>query len=190
MAKSTSKLFKEETPKNMKEDAMNLPAEVASDTFEDVQDIDLRVTAKKRFRINGDNNKILYLNTSDLSISSRLSTSYNRLTKYVDEVGNVIASLPDDVDDISEDDEKVIDDQLSAIDEKMRQELDFIFDAPVSDICGEGGKMYDPFEGAFRFEHIIEALAKLYETNLSYEFSKMKRRINAKTSKYTKKYHN
>ena len=79
---------------------------------------------------------------------------------------------------------------IQDIDDKMREEIDFIFDAPVSKVCADGGSMYDPFEGMFRFEHIIDALSKLYETNLNSEFSKMKRRVSAKTSKYTKKYHN
>lgn len=201
MSKSTSQLFQSETPAEMKEDALNLPEEevkeetTLSDTplvkqSDDIQDIDLTVTRKKRFRINGDNNKILELNTSDLGISSRLSTAYNRLTKYVDEVSKILSSLPDEGEEVTEHNEEVLDEQLAAIDNKMRQELDFIFDAPVSDICSDGGAMYDPFEGAFRFEHIIEALLKLYENNLASEFSKMKRRVNNRTSKYTKKYHN
>ena len=53
-----------------------------------------------------------------------------------------------------------------------------------------GGSENEQFpEGMFRFEHIIDAITKLYETNLNSEFSKMRRRISTKTSKYTKKYH-
>ena len=105
MTKSTSKLFQSEDPKEMKEDAMNLPEEktetveqvnevLAQEKIpeeqtevidtpasepEDIQDIDLSAIKKKRFRINGDSSKILELNTSDLSISSRLSAAYERL---------------------------------------------------------------------------------------------------------------
>lgn len=216
MAKSTSKLFQSEEPKEMKEDALNLPEEevkeetlsdtplhalvkqsadevadsIVNNAADDIQDIDLTVTRKKRFRINGDNNKILELNTSDLGISSRLSTAYERLTKYIDEVSKIVSALPDEGEEVTDSDRRLLDEQLDAVDKKMRQELDFIFDAPVSDICADGGAMYDPFEGAFRFEHIIEALLKLYENNLVSEFSKMKRRVNNRTSKYTKKYHN
>lgn len=207
MAKSTSKLFESEEPKEMKEDAMNLPEEVKEEVKEetipaensevvdtpeysdnDIQDIDLSAIRKKRFRINHDPNKILELNTSDINITSRLSSAYDRLTRYMDEVGKILSDIPDDR--IDSEKESEIREQLEKIDAEMRKEIDYIFDAPVSDICCDGGSMYDPFNGMFRFEHIIEAISKLYENNLNSEFSKMRRRISAKTSKYVKKYHN
>ena len=209
MAKSTSKLFQSEEPTEMKEGAMNLPEEVKEEVKEetipeeqtevvstppvsedDVQDIDLSAIKKKRFRINGDNNKILELNTSDLNIISRLTVAYDRLQKYMEKVGNILSSLPDNEDELTEANEKVIREQLGEIDANMKKEVDYIFDAPVSAICSDGGSMYDPFEGQFRFEHIIEAILRLYERNLDSEFNKMRRRVSAKTSKYTKKYHN
>lgn len=208
MSKSTSKLFQSEEPKEMKEDAMNLPEEVKEEVKEetipeeqtevvetppvkdDIQDIDLSAIKKKRFRINGDNNKILELNTSDLNIISRLTVAYDRLQKYMEKVGNILSSLPDNEDELTEANEKVIREQLGEIDENMKKEVDYIFDAPVSAICSDGGSMYDPFEGQFRFEHIIEAILRLYERNLDSEFNKMRRRVSTKTSKYTKKYHN
>ncbi len=206
MAKSTSKLFQSEEPKEMKEDAMNLPEEVKEEVKEevipkeqtfvvntppvtdDIQDVNISAIRRKRFRINGDSNKILELNTSDINITSRLSSAYERLTKHMEEVGNILSSLPEDA--IGEEQEKLIRENLDKIDAEMKKEVDYIFDAPVSEICCDDGSMYDPFEGMFRFEHIIDAITKLYETNLNSEFSKMKRRVSAKTSKYTKKYHN
>ena len=208
MAKSTSKLFESETPTEMNEDALNLPEEVKEEVKEevipaektevvdtplfndDIQDIDLSVIRKKRFRINGDNNKILELNTSDLNIISRLTKAYERLQKDMEEVGNVLSKLPDDDSEITEAGEKELEEQLATIDASMKKEIDFIFDAPVSEVCSDGGSMYDPFEGSFRYEHIIEAILKLYERNLDKEFNKMKKRVSTKTSKYTKKYHN
>lgn len=192
MAKSTSKLFKEEEPKEMQKDALNLPEEkkIPEEPVDDIQDINLSAIKKKRFRINGDSSKILELNTSDLGISSRLSSAYERLTKNMEEVGEILSGLPDDESELTDEKEEIIQEKLQEIDAKMKKEMDYIFDAPVSKICCDGGSMYDPFEGMFRFEHIIDALTKLYETNLNSEFSKMKRRVSAKTSKYTKKYHN
>lgn len=206
MAKSTSKLFQSEEPKEMQEDAMNLPEEVHEEVKEeiipkeqtfvvntppvtdDIQDVNISAIRRKRFRINGDSNKILELNTSDINITSRLSSAYERLTKHMEEVGNILSSLPEDA--IGEEQEKLVRENLDKIDAEMKKEVDYIFDAPVSEVCCDDGSMYDPFEGMFRFEHIIDAITKLYETNLNSEFSKMKRRVSAKTSKYTKKYHN
>lgn len=211
MAKSTSKLFQSEEPKEMKEDAMNLPeiegsneivdstAEIVESTKEevkspesavdDIQDIDLAVIKKRRFRINGDNNKIIELNVSDLNITNRLSTAYKRLLDYMESVGDILADLPEG-EELSEEYQEKTEQALKQIDDNMKKEIDFIFASPVSDICSDGGSMYDPFEGSFRYEHIIDALLKLYERNLEKEFSKMKRRVSDRTSKYTKKYHN
>ena len=208
MAKSTSKLFESETSTEMNEDALNLLEEVKEEVKEevipaekteivktppvkedDIQDIDLSVIRKKRFRINGDNNKILELNTSDLNIVSRLTAAYDRLQKNMEEVGDVLSKLPDES-EITEASEKELEEQLAVIDANMKKEIDFIFDAPVSEVCSDGGSMYDPFEGSFRYEHIIEAILKLYERNLDKEFNAMKKRVSTKTSKYTKKYHN
>lgn len=208
MAKSTSKLFQSDETKLMKEDAMNFPKETKEEvkgetipaeatevidtpihTEDDIVNIDISAIKKKRFAVNGDNSKILELNTSDMNITNRLQVTYTRLNKYMEEVGRILADIPDDG-ELTESQEELISEQLQAIDKKMKEEVDYIFDAPVSAVCCDGGSMYDPFEGQFRFEHIIEALSKLYENNLSVEFSKMKRRVSAKTSKYTKKYHN
>lgn len=188
MAKSTSKLFKDE---ELEEKVVENTSEekVVDMPQDDVVDLNISAIKKKRFRINGDSNKILELNTSDLSIASRLSKSYERLTKCMDEVGKILSDIPDEG-AVPEEVEDTITEQLKKVDDKMRKEIDFIFDAPVSKVCADGGSMYDPFEGMFRFEHIIDALTKLYENNLNSEFNKMKKRVSAKTSKYTKKYHN
>ncbi len=201
MAKSTSKLFESEEPKEMREDALNLPEENIIDSsatilgetskpVDDVVDLDISAIKKKRFRINGDSSRILELNTSDLNIATRMSASYERLVKYMDKVGKVLEKLPDEGEEANEEHEAEITKQLDDIDKEMRKELDYIFDAPVSEVCGYGGSMYDPFNGMFRYEHIMDAITKLYETNLNSEFNAMRKRINAKTSKYTKKYHN
>ncbi len=208
MSKSTSKLFQSEVPTEMKEDAMNLPEEVKEEVKEetipesqaevvatppvndDIQDIDLSPIKKKRFRINGDSSKILELNTSDLSIVTRMSSAYDRLVKHMEEVGKILSALPEDNEEMTDGKDKEILAQLDKIDAEMKKELDYIFDAPVSEVCGDGGSMYDPFNGMFRYEHIIDALTQLYENNLNSEFTAMRRRVNTKTSKYTKKYHN
>lgn len=210
MAKSTSKLFKDEAPKKMKEDDMNIPVEekaveekkvklTTSSTIDipsapeapadDIQDVDISAIKKKKFRINGDNKKILELNVSDMNVASRMATAYDRLQKHMEKVTKILSDIPEDG-NVSVEQENEIETQLKSVDAKMREEVDYIFQAPVSDICGDGGSMYDPFEGAFRFEHIIEAISKLYENNLENEFAKMKKRVSTKTSKYTKKYHN
>lgn len=150
----------------------------------DIIDVDLSVIKKKKFRINGDNSKILELNTSDMGIVTRLDESYQKLI----DLQNSVASLADDVKDEDNDREALSStaNKLNKIDGEMRELLDYIFQSNVSEICGSEGSMYDPINGTFRYEHIISTLIKLYENNLSKEFNKMKQNISKHTAKYTK----
>ncbi len=159
---------------------------------DDIQDIDLSQLKKQRFRINKDNSKILELNTRDMGIAHRLSVTYPELNNLMDEVADKFSKLPENSDEVSDEEFDKLAKTVKKIDDVMREKLDYIFDAPVSEVCGDGGSMWDPIDGAFRYEHIIDKLASLYENNLSREFSKMRRRVESKTSKYTnvRKYHN
>ena len=156
---------------------------VINNELDGVVDVDLSVIKKKKFRINGDNTKILELNVSDMGILSRLDEAYPKLMELQEKVA--------DLADINEeaDDREVLSttaSKLKEIDGSMRETLDFIFQSNVSEICGSEGSMYDPINGTFRYEHIISTLTKLYENNLNAEFKQMKDRIKKHTAKYTK----
>lgn len=158
----------------------NLPAtnDVAD---ENIIDVDLSAIKKQKFRINGDNNKILELNTSDMGLMTRLDEMYPKLI----DLQNEVISLADEND--GADDTSLLSStakKLKKIDNDMRETLDYIFQANVSETCGSEGSMYDPIDGVFRYEHIIETLTKLYENNLNNEFQKMKARVDKLASKH------
>ena len=152
---------------------------------EDIVDIDLSAIKKKKFRINGDNTKILELNVSDMSILARLDEAYPKLMDLQDKVAN-LAEMSDNADADDRDILSTTASKLKEIDGSMREILDFIFQSNVSEVCGADGSMYDPIDGTFRYEHIISTLTKLYENNLNAEFDKMKKNISKHTAKYTK----
>ena len=156
---------------------------VLSNSDNDIMDVDLSIIKKKRFRINGDNTKILELNVSDMGIVSRLDEAYPKLMALQDKV-SAIADINEEADDIEL--LSTTASKLKEIDTEMREILDFIFQSNVSEVCGSEGSMYDPIEGTFRYEHIISTLVKLYENNLNAEFNKMKENISKHTAKYTK----
>ena len=78
-------------------------------------------------------------------------------------------------------------DQLMKINEDMKNLLDYAFDSKIADKACPNGTLYDPINGKFRFEYIMEKLIGLYDTNFNNEFELMKKRINNHTSKYTGK---
>lgn len=155
----------------------------------DIIDVKFDAIKKKKFRIEGDNNRILELDTSDLSVINRIEDSYPKLVALEQKASlmRVKDELGDD-DTLEEAAEKVnISQTLREIDTEMRAIMDFIFDADVSAKCAPSGSMFDPFNGEFRYEHILNKLTGLYETNLNNEYDKLRKRINKHTDKYIRK---
>ena len=146
-------------------------AEVDDTPAEDaVVDISLQAIRKKRFRIDGDDDRILYLDTSDFSILERYE-------KVLPKIGNCMKDSSDDVST----------ETMHNIDAELRELLDYIFDSNVSEVCAPSGYMFDLFNGEFRFEHIMQALLPLYEQNIEREYRKLRRNISKYTDKYTGK---
>lgn len=141
-------------------------------------DIDLSVTRKKRFRIDGDDDRVIELNTSDMNILLRLDEVEARLNNLADSV----TFSPDDTEHVEENVKKLL-----ATDTEMRELMDYLFDSPISAVCAPSGSMYDPFNGKYRFEHIIETLFALYEDNIEAEYKKMSKNVQKHTAKYTGK---
>lgn len=155
-----------------------------------LQDISLDVIRKKRFRIDGDDSRILELNTSDLNILARLKEAYPKLVSLADDA---FKNMPE-VDNTAEDYNFMTDESTAEIvqalkdaDKGMRDLMDYIFDSNVSEVCAPSGSMYDPINGQFRFEHIIGILAALYETDIEKEMTNISNRVKKHTSKYTKR---
>jgi hypothetical protein len=142
------------------------------DIQDDIIDIKIEGTKRQRFRLNGDPKSIIELNISDIGIVNRLETGVAKLTEEMSAISKL------------DDDENLID-ALKQADKSMREYVDYIFDSPVSEVCAKYGTMYDPFNGKFRWEHIVESLLKLYENNISEEYKKIRTRINKHTEKYT-----
>ena len=158
---------------------------------EDIIDLDLSVTRKKRFRFDQDNNRIIELNTSDMNIIARMSEAYPKLKEQQEKAAKLMEGIEiHEGDEVT--DEKVLKDvltvteRLTAIDQEMRDLIDFMFNAPVSDAAAPDGSMYDPYNGSFRFEYIITLLVKQYENNLQAEYTKMAKQMEKHTAKYTK----
>lgn len=156
-----------------------------TDNQEEYIDVQLEPIKKSKIRINGDQSKILELNLSDMGIVGRLKTAYKNLQS----LSAKVSSLADDVDKDMADEERleIIDSRLKELDRQMREEVDALFDSNVSEVCLPHGTMYDPHDGEFMYEHIIESLSQLYNNNFNKEFKLMKARVKKHTDKYTKK---
>lgn len=160
---------------------------------EDVADLDMSAIRKKRFRIDGDDSRILELNTSDVNIVTRMS----EVQPKIEEIEQSVADLQKSASEVNVTDDdtladstkkmKVIAKKLKESDKKMRELLDYIFDAPVSETISPYGSMYDPINGQLRYEHILVTLLELYEDNLRRETRQISLHAQEYTKKYTKK---
>ena len=175
----------EEMDNLSKEDAKVLDGteNVKSDENTFDGEINLSAIRKKRFRIDGDNNRFLELDTSDMGIVTRLDNLYPKLQKLAQDAA--IKQL-DKEDTDNERALTKISQALTRIDAQMRQIVDEIFDSNVSEVCAPSGTMFDPFNGEFRYEHIIDVIASLYKDNITREFKKMAAKMRKHTAKYTK----
>lgn len=142
----------------------------------DVQDLDLSITAKKRFRLDGDNDRVIELNTSDMGIITRYEETENKLNKLSENAKTLNENMEN-----SEFAEKFTD-----VNNQAKELLNYLFDSDIADKCANGGSMFDIFNGQFRFEIIIDNLIALYEKNVQEETKK----LNSRLSKYSSKYHN
>lgn len=152
-------------------------------------ELDLSLSSRKKFRIDGDDNRVLELNTSDLNLITRLRSAYPQLK---DIAQNAFKDLPDAViedenyDFMEDEATSKLSEALQDADTKMRSLIDYIFDSNVSELCAPHGSMFDPVNGKLRFEHIIDTLAPLYETDISTEMNKVTANVSKHTAKYTK----
>lgn len=160
---------------------MPLPKETAPDIIDG--ELDLSEIRKKRFRINGDNSKILELNVSDMNTLVRLKEDYPKLLNLANKVTDIREG---EVEDTEAELDRMAD-IISEIDTEMRGLVDHIFNANVSEVCVSNGSMYDLFNGKFTFECIIEKIGALYGANLTKEIKAVKARVQKHTSKYTGK---
>lgn len=148
-------------------------------------DINISGIQRKRYRINGDDSKILELNPADFNITVRMNEAYPKLVECQSKISE-LSGLPEDEEDTLENLSKFTN-KLAELNTKMCELIDYIFDSNVSELCCDGGSMYDMIDGYMRYEVIIDNLVKLYENNLNQETKKIQKRVKKHTAKYTEK---
>ena len=152
---------------------------------EDIKDISL--STKKSFRIDGDNNRIIWLDVSDMNIMSRINDVYPDIRRLAIEAQDRLQGVEiTDREDANSPLQDVAD-VLKDINGKMKEKLNYIFASDIADICEPTGNMYDVVGGEFRFEHIIDVLTTLYANNIKAEYRKLSDRLKKHTAKYTGK---
>ncbi len=142
--------------------------------------IDLSSLGKTKIVIvDGEEKKDLYLNLSDMNIVSRLKEKYEELDELSTKYGKI------DVKENDTDSMLELGATIKELDSKIREIIDYVFDAPVSDVCMSYGSCFDIINGKCRYEQVMDALMNLYAENIAEESKKVKR-VQKHTGKYLK----
>lgn len=145
--------------------------------------IDINLAPEKtRIRIDGDDNRIIELDTTDMTVLKRLQDIYPRLNEL-----GIKGFEIDDGDELTDESLKAMTTALDAIDKEMRELIDYIFNSKIADVCVPNGALYNMQNGEFMFERILDVLFGLYADDIQKEFGLMSERMKARTSKYTGK---
>lgn len=157
-------------------------------TDKNVLNLDLSETARTKIWVNGDNRRVLELNLTDLGIMGRAKDAKDKLDELQAEANELAsADVPATIE--SDEDEEKVDiaiEKFRSIDKKMRDLVDGIFDFPVCEVCCDGGSMYDPIGGQYRYDYIIDKIMALYGDQWEKESKLRKQSMEKHTAKYTK----
>ena len=127
--------------------------------------IDLNLPIEKRaFRFGQDDNRIVYINTSDFGFMERLPEAYKKLEDLQNRVTGVSEGVNGDAENLDDIMEGLgtMGSRLKALDTEMREVVDTLFQAPVSAAAAPDGSMYDLFEGTPRYDLIIAVLVEQF----------------------------
>lgn len=136
---------------------------------------------KKRFTIDGDENRVIELDTSDVGVVTRLEKSVDKITE--------LQAKQDELTKLSEDEDTALDftKLFSEIEADMRGIIDEIFDTPVCDAILGKSSVFSPVNGRYKFEQLIETLLDQYGKDIAAEAKKInKSKVAAKTAQYKK----
>lgn len=156
-----------------------------------VINLDLSATRGTKIQVDGNPDKSFTLNLSDFGIYNRMKDGIQQLYDLFESLKEKMGSkaeeeIPEGTEESTEATNRLLE-VMEEMDKKMRATMDYIFSAPVSDVCAPDGYMFDLFDGQLRFEHILNALTSLYEKNVNREYYNLKSRINNKLPGYVKR---
>lgn len=143
--------------------------------------IDLSLSIKKKIRIDGDDNRVIELNTSDMGIIDRINKLSDKMLELSEKF--VTTKYDDDLEERQVDGEALAE-EIKLIDSEMRKIVDDLFQSPIADVCVPDGTMFDLSNGQFMYEILIEKLLTLYADNIKSETEKTMKRIHKHTDKY------
>ncbi len=145
--------------------------------------IQMNISDKTRYTINGNKEKYIELNTGDVGIIARMGEVIPTINGLVDKYENLIGNTDDEQDFMA------FSKAFSDIDKELRDVTNLLFDYDVCSVCASGGSMLDMCNGEYRFTEIITTLISMYQDTISAEAKKLISKMKKHTDKYTTQDH-
>lgn len=136
---------------------------------EKLENLNLGINTKKRFTIDGDENKILEIDVQDMSIMSRIKPAMKKINgvkSHWEELQKI------DPDNISDEEMDELQSALEESEKEMREGIDFLFNTNVCEVCLGNTSAFTPIDGKLKYEIIITTLSGLYEKTIKAEMGK------------------
>ena len=161
---------------------------------ETIQNINLNLSTKKKFTLDGDPNRVIELDISDINIIDRATTAFRNIEKLQADW----ESLPIPKNPNNEDDGETLNDTVSTIEDfntqfaeienKLKQELNYMFDSDIAGTIFEANSPFSMVNGKFKFQQVVDVLMSLYENQIQSDVKKLNRqKVVNKTQRYIKK---
>lgn len=149
---------------------------------EKMLNINLEQGKRKRFTIDGDENRILEINPADMGIFARIDDFDKAIIPALEEFSEKQFGGTEEDFDLW-----AMGKAMLELDKFVREQLDIMFDTNFSEIVAPYGTMLDPVNGDFRFQYLIEVFSKVYNDEFQKELTKRNDKIRERTKKYVNK---
>lgn len=145
--------------------------------------INFNFNKKKKFTIDGDENRVIELDTFDVGVVKRFNDNFEKIEELQEKQAKLTELAKNEKDNAALDFSKL----FAEIEKDIRMIIDHIFDSPVSDVILGNSSAFSPSNGKFKFEEIIDVLSSLYEKDIQAETQKINMsHIRKHTDKYKK----
>lgn len=143
--------------------------------------LDLNLGNKTKVQLGEDENTFVELNLSDAGIVTRLSKAQN-------DIAEQLKANDDKWKTLENASGEEVTDLLNETEEKIRNLVDYIFDAPVSAAFLKNSSALSIYNGEYAYEILISKIFELYEKTIANDAKAMQKRIKGRNTvqKYIK----
>lgn len=147
----------------------------------DMKTLNFGLPKRKKFSIDGDETRVVELDTGDTGIIARWSAVQEWIGSAAEELERLSGMNQDETQAME------TSKRFAEINEGAREKLNYLFDADVCTPIAGNGALIRLVNGDPLFMLIVDTLLPLYEADIKIEYEKSRKRIEKHTAKYAGK---